>query len=146
MVLTRQHGDTDGATLPERLDGGMLGHAGVHPLIRWAHLHQWQLRRRQDPITPLNERGKKNQTTAVGDKNEIQTQKPAWLFATENCQNFFNCQPSSGVVRSEGPTALHGSAAKVSPLTYMTHRSTGSFTVDWKCGNNVCSSWCQNSS
>lgn len=34
MVLTGQHGDADGATLLERVDGGMLGHAGVRPLIR----------------------------------------------------------------------------------------------------------------
>lgn len=62
-ALTRQHGDTDGATLLERINRGMLGHAGVLPLIRWAHLHQCQPRRRQDPIIPLKMKDPKNQTS-----------------------------------------------------------------------------------
>lgn len=122
VVLTRQHGDADGATLPEHLDRGMLDHARVPPLIRWAHLHQYYLRRRQHPITPLNEKKRQQQC----EIHKIQAQIQGWLIATENCQNLLNSKNTSWVVRSEKPAALHGSIAKVLPLTYVTHRS---FTV-----------------
>lgn len=54
--FTRQNSDADGASLAERLDRGMLGHASVLSFIHRAHLLQRQLRGRQDPVVPLREK------------------------------------------------------------------------------------------
>lgn len=117
VVLTRQHGDADGATLTEHLNRGMPGHAGVPPLIRWAHLHQCQLRRRQDPIIPLNESKKKIRQHQC-ETNIKQKHKSQLCWLQPRIVNIFsNSKHTSWVVRSEKPAALHGSRAKVSPLT-----------------------------
>lgn len=60
-LLTRQHGDADGASLAERLHGGMLGNASVQPSIAGTHLPQRQLRGRQDPVITLREEDKVTQ-------------------------------------------------------------------------------------
>lgn len=54
-LLTRQHGDADGASLAEWLHRGMLGHASVLSFIHHPHLPQRQLRGRQDPVITLRE-------------------------------------------------------------------------------------------